>query len=46
MMSFIPAVGSILAAVALWFYPLTEPTMKKIEEDLTLRRASQQAGAA
>jgi glycoside/pentoside/hexuronide:cation symporter, GPH family len=46
MMSFIPAVGSILAAIALWFYPLTEPMMKTIEKDLTLRRAEQQPDAA
>jgi glycoside/pentoside/hexuronide:cation symporter, GPH family len=45
MMSFIPAVGSILATIALCFYPLTEPTMKKIEEELTLRRAGQPTGA-
>ena len=40
MMSIIPAVGSILAMAALWLYPLTEPMMKQIEQDLTARRVA------
>jgi GPH family glycoside/pentoside/hexuronide:cation symporter len=38
MMSFIPAVGSILATVAVWFYTLDEPLMERIEQELTSRK--------
>ena len=38
MMSFIPAIGSILAAAAVWFYTLDEPLMEKIEQELTSRK--------
>lgn len=41
MMSFIPAIGSVIAVVAALFYPLDEATMKKIEEDIK-NRASEQ----
>jgi glycoside/pentoside/hexuronide:cation symporter, GPH family len=45
MMSFIPAAGSVLAMIALWFYPLTEPKMKAIEAELTARRGGQPSAA-
>jgi GPH family glycoside/pentoside/hexuronide:cation symporter len=38
MMSVIPAIGSILAAVAMWFYILDEPMMIKIEQELINRK--------
>lgn len=41
MMSFIPAVGSILATVAVWFYTLDEPLMERIEQELTSRKKEQ-----
>jgi glycoside/pentoside/hexuronide:cation symporter, GPH family len=40
MMSFIPAIGTIVAAVAALFYPLDDVTMEKIEKDL-VKRASE-----
>jgi Na+/melibiose symporter-like transporter len=40
MMSFIPAVGSIIATVFAFFYELDEKTMKKIGEDLASRKAN------
>jgi GPH family glycoside/pentoside/hexuronide:cation symporter len=39
MMSFIPAVGSLIATVAAFFYELDDGTMKKIEQDLEARKA-------
>ncbi|RPJ51572.1 MAG: MFS transporter, partial [Acidobacteria bacterium] len=45
MMSFIPAVGSILAAVFVLFYKLDELTMKQIETELNERRARGQKAA-
>jgi len=41
MMSFIPAIGSLVAAVAAFFYPLDDATMQKIEKDLRDRTAEQ-----
>ncbi|MFZ5519217.1 MAG: MFS transporter [Candidatus Zhuqueibacterota bacterium] len=41
MMSFIPAVGSVIATVAAIFYPLDDKTMKQIEHDLRERKASE-----
>jgi len=38
MMSFIPAVGTIIATVFAFFYELDDKTMKKIEKDLAERR--------
>ncbi len=38
MMSFIPAVGSLIATVAAFFYELDDDTMKKIETDLQSRK--------
>ena len=40
MMSFIPAVGSLIATVAAFFYELDDGTMKKIEQDLEARKAT------
>jgi GPH family glycoside/pentoside/hexuronide:cation symporter len=40
MMSIIPAIGAIVAIVALWFYDLDEPTVKTMTAELTERRAS------
>jgi GPH family glycoside/pentoside/hexuronide:cation symporter len=42
MMSFIPAIGSILAAAAVWFYTLDEPLMERIEQELTSRKKEQE----
>jgi len=39
MMSWIPAAGCVLAAVAVAFYPLTEKRLKPIVEELEKRRA-------
>ena len=44
MMSLIPALGSLLAAILMIFYKLDEKTMKKIESDLIERRALLTAG--
>jgi glycoside/pentoside/hexuronide:cation symporter, GPH family len=41
MMSFIPAIGSMIAAIAAFFYPLDDTTMQKIEKELA-ERASEQ----
>jgi GPH family glycoside/pentoside/hexuronide:cation symporter len=38
MISVIPAAGSILAAFTALFYTLNEPMMKKIEQELTVRK--------
>jgi len=38
MMSFIPAIGSLIATVTAFFYELDDGTMKKIETDLALRK--------
>lgn len=40
MMSIIPAIGAVVAIVALWFYDLDEPTVKTMTAELTERRAS------
>ena len=40
MMSFIPAVGSLTATVAAVFYSLDDTTMKRIEGELAVRKAS------
>jgi Na+/melibiose symporter-like transporter len=39
MMSFIPAVGTIIATVFAFFYELDDKTMKKIEQDLAERKS-------
>ncbi len=39
MMSFIPAVGTIIATVFAFFYELDDKTMKKIEKDLAERKS-------
>jgi GPH family glycoside/pentoside/hexuronide:cation symporter len=39
MMSLIPAAGSLIAAVMMYFYQLDDKTMKQIETDLNARRA-------
>jgi len=41
MMSFIPAVGAVLAIVALWFYPLDEATVERMSSELEERRLRQ-----
>jgi len=41
MMSFLPAIGSIIAVVAALFYPLDDATMRNIEEDLKNRTSEQ-----
>ena len=46
MMSFIPAVGSILATLFVMFYKLDERTMKQIETELNERRARAEQAAA
>lgn len=38
MMSFIPAIGSLIAAIAAFFYELDDETMKNIETDLQARK--------
>jgi Na+/melibiose symporter-like transporter len=38
MMSFIPAVGSLIATVAALFYELDDDTMQNIEADLKARK--------
>jgi GPH family glycoside/pentoside/hexuronide:cation symporter len=38
MMSFIPAIGSIVATIAALFYELDDKTMSKIELDLRARQ--------
>lgn len=43
LMSIYPAVIGILGGIIMIFYPLSNKMMVKIEEDLTLRRAEQQA---
>jgi GPH family glycoside/pentoside/hexuronide:cation symporter len=42
MMSFIPAAGTLIATIAAFFYELDDNTMKKIENDLKLRKANGQ----
>lgn len=37
MMSYIPAIGTLIAVIAALFYPLDDKTMEKIEEDLEAR---------
>ena len=39
MMSFIPAVASVLTAIAAIFYPIDDSLMKKIEVELNERKA-------
>ena len=41
MMSFIPAVGAIIAIAALWFYELDEATVKVMSAELSARRANE-----
>jgi Na+/melibiose symporter-like transporter len=41
MMSYIPAVGTLIAVVAAFFYELDDKTMKKIEKDLADRKSNQ-----
>ena len=38
LMSYIPAFGSVLGALCLVFYPLTESRMASIRENLSARR--------
>jgi Na+/melibiose symporter-like transporter len=40
MMSLIPAAGSFIAALLMYFYKLDDKTMKQIETDLNARRAA------
>jgi GPH family glycoside/pentoside/hexuronide:cation symporter len=40
MFSAIPGAMALLGALAIFFYPLTDPMMKEIERDLTLRKAA------
>ncbi len=42
MMSFIPAVGTLIATIAAIFYELDDNTMEKIEHELKLRKAKAQ----
>jgi GPH family glycoside/pentoside/hexuronide:cation symporter len=42
MTSIIPAIGALIAAVALWFYEIDEPTVARMAADLTRRRGSEQ----
>lgn len=42
MMSFIPAIGSLVAALAALFYPLDDATMQIIEKDLAERNSEKQ----
>lgn len=44
MMSFIPAVGSMIAAIAAIFYELDEKTMARIESDLLARKGEVNVG--
>jgi GPH family glycoside/pentoside/hexuronide:cation symporter len=46
LVSFIPAVGSILAAVLPLFYSLDDKRMQQIEKELTERRAAMAASPA
>ena len=46
MFSVIPGVLGILGALAILFYPITEPLMKQIESDLALRKSGSSAPAA
>jgi GPH family glycoside/pentoside/hexuronide:cation symporter len=39
MMSFIPAVGAVIAVIALWFYELDEEMVTRMSKDLSDRRA-------
>jgi GPH family glycoside/pentoside/hexuronide:cation symporter len=41
MMSYIPAVGTLIAVTAAFFYELDDKTMKKIEKDLADRKSNQ-----
>ena len=41
MMSFIPAIGTAVAAIAAFFYELDDETMKQIERDLQARKQNQ-----
>ena len=43
MMSLIPAIGSLIAAVLMYFYKLDDKTMKQIENDLNERRSLAEA---
>ena len=45
MMSFIPAIGSLVAAAAAFFYDLDDDTMKKIEMELEVRKSEQESAA-
>jgi len=40
MMSYIPAIGTLIATLAAFFYPLDDDTMEKIEEELEAREES------
>jgi Na+/melibiose symporter-like transporter len=42
MMSFIPAVGSLIAVIAAFFYELDDTTMGKIELELESRKLQPQ----
>jgi len=45
MMSYIPAVGTIIATVAAFFYELDDKTMEKIEKELAERKEGQEKGS-
>ena len=38
MLSWLPAVGTVLSVVFIWFYPLDEKTMKTVSDELEARR--------
>jgi GPH family glycoside/pentoside/hexuronide:cation symporter len=40
MMSFIPAIGAVLAILALGFYELDEPTIRRMSQELAERRGA------
>jgi GPH family glycoside/pentoside/hexuronide:cation symporter len=45
LMTYAPAVFGFVAVALMFFYPLTNTMMEKIERDLTARRAQEEAGA-
>jgi sugar (glycoside-pentoside-hexuronide) transporter len=45
MMSIIPAVGSLIAMAALWFYELDEAMVKRMSSELAIMRGKKPAGA-
>ena len=41
MMSIIPAIGAVIAIIALWFYELDEATVQRMAAELAVRRADE-----